>query len=291
MQEIKKLTAAQAVARFRELGLEAEAKTIERRNRKADLSTVGWPWNGPAPWAHTSYAYGFIEEHPTAERLRLFDARAIKADERLKNKRVTISLDFFRILDFPGSGRHRVLFRFRARHKFSGHDQDVNFNQTFVVQEGQRAAIAGYPIFVGLNLGNELVQFDVRMINVSNENDEKLLARLNDSLFQNGLQLFNLLNPLIPIVSEYAVGLTEMIAGRNRNKEIIAPSMGLYFGTTPTRPKLAAGAYIAVQTSRPDLFDWNKWVYNRSTGSIQSYDALQTELPFNYFVFSISETA
>jgi hypothetical protein len=110
-------------------------------------------------------------------------------------------------------------------------------------------------------------------------------------VFTNGLKLIGKINPVVPIVTEYAKGITEMIATKNRNVPITSPTLGLYFGNNiPTQMKLSKGSYIAVQTSAPEDFDWNKWKYNKQSGSIQSQDGAIKEMPYNYFVFSINSS-
>jgi len=66
--------------------------------------------------------------------------------------------------------------------------------------------------------------------------------------------------------------------------------MGLYFGKTPSHMKVAKGLYIALQISDPGKFDWSLWKYNRNFGTIRSTDGVHSDLPYNYFAFSISET-
>ncbi len=292
--EIQKLNAAQAIAFYNKVGLTEEIDLILENNKDEDLEKIRWPWNKPVKaWEHTSYAYGFIsveEEDETDITMSILDARNIVPDDTLKNMRITVSLDFLRIYDYPGKGKHQVLFKFNARNQFSDQSEEVSFNQTFSVQEGQRAPFSGYPIFVGLGVGTELVQFSVEIINVSNDDDEKFLNTINSGIFSNGLKLLGSINPVMPIVTEYAKGITEMVAKRNRNIEITAPTLGLYFGKNQTRIKLAKGAYIAVQTSKPEDFDWSQWVYNKNFGTIQSVDGTIKELPFNYFIFSIGQT-
>jgi hypothetical protein len=290
--EIKNLNAAQAISFYNKVGLKDEIDLILENNQNQDLEKIRWPWNKPLKaWEHTSYAYGFINEEGkgTDIKLSISDARSIKSDDTLKNKRITVSLDFLRIFDYPGKGKHQVLFKFNARNEFDEQSEDVSFNQTFSIQEGQRAPFSGYPIFIGLGVGTELVQFSVQIINVSNDDDEKFLNTINSGIFSNGLKMLGAINPVIPIVTEYAKGVTEMIAKRNRNIEITSPTLGLYFGNNSTRIKLTKGAYIAVQTSDPQDFDWSKWVYNKNFGTVQSIDGTVKELPFNYFIFSISQ--
>lgn len=292
MKQFHELTAAEAVTLYKELDLQAQAENILASNADRDLETLAWPWNREIePWEHTSYAYGFVSDADAgSSSLTIADARNIMADDGLKNSKLTISLDYLRVYNYPGKGIHKVLLKFNAKNQFTTQDEDVNFNQTFSIQEGQRAPISGYPIFIGLNTGTELVQFNVDIINVLNENDEKFLNVINSGVVTNGLKLIGTVNPVVPIITEYAKGITEMIASRNKNRSINAPKMGLYFGNSAGRMKLAKGMYIAVQTSKPNEFDWSKWVYNRNFGTIQTSDGSQTELPFNYFAFSVSQT-
>lgn len=292
MKKINELNALEAIKLYKNLDLIQEANFISNNNSEADLEMVSWPWNRPPrAWEHTSYAFGFISENtPGNENLSISEAKNIEADNSLMNNQITVSLDFLRAYDYPGNGKHRVLFKFNALNHLNENVQNISFNQTFAIQEGQRAPISGYPIFIGLNTGQELVQFDVEIVNVSNDDDDKFLETMESGVVKNGMTLLNTVNPIIPIITEYATGITKMIAGRNKNLEITAPKMGLYIGNTPTRMKLSKGVYIAIQLSNPDQFDWSKWSYNRSYGTIQSLDGTNSDLPYNYFVFSISET-
>lgn len=292
MKNFYELTAAEAVTLYEELDLIKEAEEIKASNNGEDLETKAWPWNRePKAWEHSSYAYGFISNVKDEEEdLEIYDARNISSNHDLQNSKLTISLDFLRVYDYPGRGIHQVLFQFQAKNQFGDNSEDILFNQVFNIQEGQRAPISGYPIFIGLNTGKELVQFNVKITNVSNNNDEEVMKAINNGVFTNGLKLLGSINPVVPVVTEYAKSITEMIASRNRNRNIIAPKMGLYFSNSPGRMKLAEGMYIAVQLSDPDKFDWNNWTYNRSRGTIISKNVDQTELPYNYFIFSISKT-
>lgn len=292
MKKFNELNALEAITLYKSLDLNQEAEKILLNNSEADLETVSWPWNRPPrAWEHTSYAFGFIGENTAGNNnLTISEAKNIDADLSLKNNQITVSLDFLRAYDYPGNGKHRVLFKFNALNHLNDSTQDLSFNQTFAIQEGQRAPISGYPIFIGLNTGSNLVQFNVEIINVSNDADDKFLETMESGIVKNGITLLNSVNPVIPIITEYATGITQMIAKRNKNREITAPKMGLYFDTIPTHMKLSKGVYIAIQMEKPDQFDWSKWTYNRSYGTIQSTDGNNTDIPYNYFVFSISET-
>ncbi len=291
MKNFTKLNALEAITLYKSLDLETEAEEIIRHNKASDLKTISWPWNRkPKAWEHSSYAFGFIPIKTNNDNLlKIHEARSIIADQSLKDAKITLSLDYFRAYDYPGKGKHRVLFKFNAKNylKDSG-EQDLSFNQTFAIQEGQNAPISGYPIFVGLNTGRQLMQFDVEIVNISNDNDGQLLDTIEKGVVKNGITLLNTLNPVLPILSEYATGITKLIAGRNRNIEITSPKMGLYFDDIASHLKMSRGVYIAIQTSNPGEFNWNQWHYNRSFGEIQSIDGTHKELPYNYFAFSIS---
>jgi hypothetical protein len=290
MKNFDQLNALEAVNIYNSLGLTEEADNIVEKNPDENLSNISWPWNRePRAWEHSRYAFGFIPETIVGtENIEISEAKNIVADLSLKNSQITVSLDFLRAFEYPGKGIHRVLFKFNANNHQENNVQNVSFNQTFSIQEGDSAPISGYPIFIGLNTGPNVVQFDVEIVNVSNDNDDKFLETMESGVVKNGMTLLNSVNPIIPIITEYATGITKMIAGRNKNREIIAPKMGLYFGTNATKMKLAKGSYIAIQVTND--FDWTQWHYSRTQGVIQSKDGAVKDLPYNYFVFSVSAT-
>lgn len=292
MKKINDLTALEAISLYQELQLNDEAENITNSNTGKDLDNQAWPWNRkPRAWEHSSYTYGFIPGKRTSKDvLSITEARTIRADETLRNSRVTISLDFIRIFDFPGKGLHRILFRFNAINFLEKQEQPVSFNHTFPVMEGQRGPISGYPVFIGLRTGTELLQFSTELINVSNDQDDRFLQRMESGIVKNGMKLIETLNPVIPVMNEYATGIMEMIGNRNRNVSIVSPEFGLYFDKNPSRLKLAEGSYIAVQTSEPEKFKWEEWKFDKGSGAFINQDGTMKDLPFNYFVFSISRT-
>lgn len=290
MKPLNEMSAAEAVELYESLDLHDQANKIIENNRGIDLRTVMPPWNKePEAWEHTSFAYGFIaEETGNLKELPITDARSIKADDTLCNSQITVSLDFLNVFDYPGKGKHKVMIEFNALNHISGQEQELSFNQVFSIQEGQRAPISGYPIFIGLNTGGELVQFNTRIVNISNNTDEKLLEALEGGMVSKGITLVNSLNPVIPVITQYAKAISEAILKRNQNVEITSPSMGLYFGDSAMRMKLARGSYITVQVSDPEEFTWKDWIYDRTNGRIRSVNDKRKNLPYNYFAFSIS---
>jgi hypothetical protein len=166
----------------------------------------------------------------------------------------------------------------------------LHFNATFRALEGQEAAVLGYPIFVGLNIGGDGLALRCFTVNVKNDDDEKFLAFLESDVFRSGLKLATTLQPAIAPLSAMAVGLTKAIAGRHRNVPVQDFYMGLDFGSVSTGARLAQGSYIAVQI--PDklerIWDWNEWTYDGTTGHIVAKNDQRTLIPFNYIVFGVS---
>ena len=180
-------------------------------------------WFGikPPAYLHTTMAIGFLPPVKASdEPPPLRHAGRIDPEPGLRNQRITITLDRLRVADFPGSGMHHVLFDFRARNQTKdGPAEDVHFNTTSRVQEGEHAPVIGYPIFVGLRVGEDGVGFEGSTVNVKNENDELFLSVLESDAFKSGLTLVETVQPAIKPLSQIATGMATAIAKRNRNVE------------------------------------------------------------------------
>jgi hypothetical protein len=194
------------------------------------------------------------------------------------------------VADYPGSGTHRILFDFYAQNQVSSGIEHLHFNATYRVRENEEAAIIGYPIFVGLNVGIEGVVFRCLTVNVKNEDDEVLLGFLESDVFKSGLMLATTAQPAIAPLSSMAVALTKSIARRHKNVPVQEFYIGLDFTKMPFRARLNEGSYIAVQI--PEAFervwDWDEWVYHPKSGQVVSRDDEAKLIPYNYLVFSVS---
>jgi len=242
------------------------------------------------PYLNATRAFGYIPTSDAAS-TTLVDVKAagnLSADTTLRGKAIKITLDRLRIFDYPGKGIHNVLFDFAGRHQAEASTaEDLHFTQTYRAPEGEGASINGVPIFVGLKVGNEGVFFTCKTVNVSNEDDEKLLGFLDGDIFKKGLQLINGINPVVPIVTGFADGIFRQIAARDKNIPVQNIDLGLDFSTSQTRAKLREGSYIAVQA--PDGFDITTCQFNPSTGDFVE-KGTGKPIQLNYIVFSISKT-
>lgn len=281
---------------LRDIGEAEVAARLERvPEREARTFGIGHLIDGlfgPRLWSYSTHAFGYIAPHVPGGQspLPIVHAGNLKPDTTLRGQRVKITLNWLRVADYPGTGMHRILFDFYARNQTTGPDADLHFNSTYRVREGQQAGIIGYPVFVGVNVGDEGLAFRCYTVNVKNDADEAFLDFLESDSFKQGLEITKSIQPVIKPFAEMAYGLTRALAKRNRNVPVQDVFMGLDFSQVPGRARLAEGAYIVaqVQDTLHPIWDWEYWVYSPSTGSIVSRDDPNVSLPYNYFVFGIS---
>ncbi len=286
----------EAAIKLREMGEEETAATLETaQEAQAQTFELGgrknwWPFQDK-PWQHTAHTFGYLAPVlPGSDLLPIRHVESIPAELGLQGARIKITLNRLRVAAYPGSGMHRVLLHFFVQNQVPGKAEQVHFNSTYRVYEGEHAGIQGYPIFTGLNVGHEGVTLRCRTINVSNDEDEAFLSFLESDVFKAGLHLATAAQPVIAPFSEMALGLAKTIAARHRNVSVQDFDLGLDFSTIPMRGRLAEGAYLAVQIpeSFQAVWDWDEWVYLPAKGLVVKRDDHQELIPYNYLVFGIS---
>lgn len=290
---IGKLPNTEMEKKLEEIG-DTETALQLRTNKNSDTSQHFSVWDsifGVPAWKHTSHTFGFIAPlSNNQEPSPIKHIGEITAEPKLKNARITITLDGLRVADYPGSGEHRILFDFYGQNQVSENVEDLHFNATFRVRESEQAAILGFPIFVGLNTGEQGVKFKCFTVNVRNTDDETFLSMLDSDIFKQGLKLATIAQPAIAPLSSMAIALTKSIATRNRNVPVQDFFLGLDFSNVPTRARLAVGSYIAVQIpeSMSLVWDWSEWIYKPNIGHIVKKSDPKELIPFNYIIFSVS---
>ncbi len=75
----------------------------------------------------------------------IMDVGAIEADRPLKRTRIKITLDAFRIEEYPGAGTHHILMDFYAQNQIRPAPEHLHFNATYRVGQGESAAVRRYP--------------------------------------------------------------------------------------------------------------------------------------------------
>jgi hypothetical protein len=287
------LPLADAVAKLREVGEDVPEEATAEAKRRATFGMADWwPFKDRA-WQHTAHSFGFLPAGGGSDKRDILGVGEVNADASLKNQRIRITLNGLRVADYPGGGSHRVLFDFYARNQIPGAAEDLHFNATYRVNEGEHAAVKGYPVFVGLGVGTEGVALRFHTVNVKNDADEGFLDFLEGDVFKNGLKLATTAQPAIAPLSGMALALTKSIAQRNRNVSVQDCYLGLDFASTAMGARLAEGDYIAVQIPEKlqRVWYWDDWVYEPRSGLIVSRSDPNALIPYNYVVFGVSRYA
>ena len=295
---IGKLPPEQAIEKLREVGeddvadmleMTQEAETKSFRGTGAGLR--GWLHLQDRPWEHTAHTFGYLAPYVHGnDALPILPIGSVAADTSLKHSRIKITLSRLCVAAYPGGGTHRVLLHFFAQNQLPHSKEDVHFNATYRVREGEHAGINGYPIFIGLNVGDEGLSFRCRTINVTNDQDEEFLNILESPVFKGGLQLVTTAQPAIAPLASIAYGLAQNIAKRNRNVSVQDFDLGLDFSMIAMNGRLAEGSYLAVQIPENQQVRWNwqDWVFDPGMGQVVKRSDHQQLIPFNYLIFSIS---
>ena len=238
----------------------------------------------------TEHQYGYfgIDPESASDELVIKDAGYIKADNALKHKRVRVTLDRLRVAEYPGKGKHMVLVEYSAVHLIpNGAMQDLRFSQKYQVEEATAAGVRGYPIFVGLAVSAEGIALTGRTINVANMDDKGILAFLDQPIFKRGLEMINVVNPALPVVTSMVLSISELLLKRHENIAVQSFDLGLDFSDVPSRAHLREGSYIIVQA--PDEgWDWSEWKFTRSTGKLTNKQTKKS-IPYNYLVIGVSK--
>jgi hypothetical protein len=283
----------EAATKLTELGDADLANVLRDAPREAQFRKMGewrWPFRTKA-WQHTSHAFGYIAPLTTRTGFReIVDVAAIEPDLALKRTRLKITLDALRIEEYPGSGTHHVLFDFYAQNQVRPAPEHLHFNATYRVRQGQRAAIRGYPVFLGISCGADGLSFRCLTINVKNENDQALLDFLESDTLKSGLRLATAAQPAIAPLADLSRNLTKGLARRHSNVPVQDVYLGLDFGDTATGARLRLGSYIAVQVPSDEVnFRWSDWALDLESRLIVSLKDNSMTLPYNYFVFAVAK--
>jgi len=285
-----KLPINQAVIKLQEIG-ELDTALPLKSIEDAPTTFSTWSLLGDKPWQHTSHALGYLTPTPSNSRdLPIQAASDIAPDLALKGSRIKITLNALRVAAYPGGGTHRILFDFYTQNQLSETTEHLHFNNTYRVREGERAALLNYPLFLGLNVGNNGLIFKCYTVNVKNEEDEAAIQFLDSDAFKTGLQLATTVQPAIKPLSEMAIGFTKAIANRRKNVAVQDIQIGLDFSNNPMGARLAEGVYIAVQIPETltRVWDWSDWIYDTSSGQIVKDYSRDQLIPYNYLAFGIS---
>lgn len=273
------------IAYLEEIGDEEAARALTMSGARGQ----GFARMRGAAYACAAHVYGFIEAGDSpSERLKIVPASSVTADQNLLGHPIKVTLDAFRVQEYPGTGLHTVLFDFQGRDQAGSEEQDLQFASVLQVHDHDNAAVSGVPIFTGLTVPRDGLSFKARTISIRSSGDETILRVLQSSLFKDGLRLLGQVQPALPQLVGLAGGITENLLKRRWNKQVQLFDLGLDFGMSRTSSRLRLGSYVAVQVPDPNLWNWDNWFYDPNSMNIVNSDGHIA--PNNTVVFAISES-
>ena len=243
-------------------------------------------------WWHRAHLFGYFLPGSVRDPCLIHPAEGIAPDASLQGARIVVRLHDLRISDYPAGEVHRVLFEFATLNHLQGEPELLRFNMTCRLREGDQAPIAGRPIFVGLTVGSEGLDFQCRTVKVADPEDESFLGFLESGTYLGGLRASTVRQPAAKLYADTAFHLTERIAAAERNTPVQEFQLGLGFGTGGVGARLAEGSYVAVQAPegmRAGWY-WEEWVYDPVRQRIVAVDDPDEPVGFNYLVFSVSRS-
>lgn len=242
---------------------------------------------GNDQYLHTGVIVGYIAPGGKGAMAEIVNATQMAADDGLRGHRIKITLDKFFVQSYPGNGHHRILCEFAGKNQVSGETEEMRFALTASASDKGSAAISGKPIFMGVTVGDDGIDFGGRTVNVCSSTDDLILGALGNDSFKNGLSLISSVQPALKPFVSLATNVVNAAASRNKNKQVYAFSLGLDFGNNATSARLRRGSYVVVQ-GEEGHWDWSKFAWNTDSMSVVAKNTGKS-LELNYMVFGVSD--
>lgn len=295
------MTPNELAEKLRQMGDEAAAAEIEADENAKGLEGL-FDEKPRRPYLHRTHQIGYLplREAGSEAPIPIRAIGVVDPDPGLLNQRINIHLDRLYVQEYPGtlfnrigfgrSGEHHIMVNFSARNQLPGsaNAEAVAFSQTYVAFDGDEAGVSGYPVFVGLNVGELGAAFEIETVNVKNSEDEAVLKVLDSDEFKNGLNLLNTAQPALAPLTKLATGTTRFIAGRSQNVTVQRFYLGLDTQRSAVGGPLVTGNFIVAQVPGPAEIDWSNYHYDPRTGTIVLKEDGTHGLPYNYLIFRVT---
>lgn len=246
----------------------------------------GLEW-GKEVWGHTGVLIGYIPNDGDGRLIDIENAFTVTPDPKLKGSRVKITLERFWVQRYPGRGRHKILCEFTGKNQVEGKQEELQFALKTEANDNASAAISGAPIFLGVTVGNNGIEFEGSTINVSSKQDDDLLAALNSGPFREGLGLLTMAQPALKPFVGLTSSVVNAVLKRSKNRPVWNFKLGLDFSANQTGVALRHGSFIVVQGNSHE-WDWSTVVWNVDAQQILDRSTGEP-ISFNYIVFRVSE--
>lgn len=271
------------------------AEDYDKVLQEKGVQNFGWK-KERAIFRSTETTFGFLDAKAKkcSNHDKLFEISSlvdIDPDTTLKNSKVKLTLEAVRAKDYPGKNVvHEVLFEFQADNQAEGTSERVSYSLMMDIEEGERASVKSWPIFLGLNVGTEGVKFWTSVTNISNPEEKRLHNLLTSEVGTNGITLLETAQPVIKPFTSLITGISKIIATKNDNVRVHNIKMGLDFSQAVDSLKLREGTITAVQvpTKLIDGWSWSNWCYDTEKAMIVSKDE-KKDVPYNYVSIGIKK--
>lgn len=240
-------------------------------------------------YLHTGMIMGFIGPRQNGEQVPIAAINTVQGDTRLIGKQVKVAMDKFYVHSYPGYGKHSVLCEFAGKNQVAGETEELRFALRFEASDRSGASVSGVPIFLGLTVGANGIEFVGKTVNVRSDTDDVILEAIDSPAFKNGLSLIAVTQPALKPLAGLASAAVKAIAKRSSNCQVHLFNLGLDFGGSATSARLQLGTYIVVQTN-DTTWDWSQYYWESSSQNIKSQQGNQVP-SVNYMAFSVTEYA
>lgn len=280
------LPAAAIAAYLREIGDPDAAERFEKAAAQPQGQGLAAALLGKDQYAYTGMVVGFIASD-AAGLSSIEDANAIAADPDLRNRRIKVTLDQFYVQSYPGNGKHRILCEFAGQNQLADEAEELKFALTLEANDGEGAGVRGKPIFMGLTVGDDGLNFRGQTVHISSAVDDLVLEALNGEAFKNGLTLMTTMQPALKPFVGLASSIVKASIQRKGNQRVYKFEIGLDFNKNNLSARLRRGSYVVVQT-RDEDWNWSNFEFVSATRTIRR-KADGKPLELNYFVVGIDD--
>lgn len=256
--------------------------------RKAGVRGQAFAYLPGGAWRASGHQIGFIEDSSDLEIQSVIPINQIQAEQGLVGTPLKITLQTFRIAQYPGFGKHTIILEVTCRNQAGQEKEDLRFTTTLEVSDGDRAGINGLPIFTGLIAPDDGLAFDARTIKVSSSGSDAIIAALKSDAFRQGMKLIGQVQPVIPQFVQLAAGVTNSLLDTG-SQQIQKFSLGLDFNGPNTSARLRKGSYVVVQAPDDGSWRWDNWKYSSQTMGL--LDTQGVVAPYNYMIIGISSSS
>lgn len=235
----------------------------------------------------SAHICGFM---PARNDQTLKPASKTTGNKALIDQPLTISLFGLHVANYPGGGKHNILFDFVVDN-LTKKTPAFHFNSKISAKDGETVAVQNMPIFRSLKAGKAGLTFGFQTVNLKSSREEQLLKFLGGKSFKEGLSLLNDTDPVLGQFSKMASNLASWSAQQSKNIKVQEFQIGLGFDDAQLNVGLDEGYYVIAQIPKDYEyeFDWAEWEIDANFRRLVRKNRVDEPLEFNHIIISINK--